>query len=223
MERVSTLIRKILTCFEQSSTEIKYDKIYLWNDGPNKTKQITVSFGITEWGNLKKLISSYNARDGKYRKILERYADKIGKISLVNEKEFIDTLSLAGKTDPVMRECQDNIFDSVYIQPALAWCERNNLILPLSKLVIADSYLHSGSILPFLRNSFSEKVPANGGDEKKWIQEYCRVRRQWLATNSNKILNNTVYRVDFMQTQVINDNWNLDKFPVVANGVKIIS
>jgi len=53
MDKIS-LIKKVLVSFEQSSTSIKYDKLYFWNDGPNKIKQITVSFGITEWGNLKK-------------------------------------------------------------------------------------------------------------------------------------------------------------------------
>ena len=53
------LIKKILLAFEQSSTNIKYDKIYTFEDGPNDIKQITVSFGVTEYGNLKKMIKDY--------------------------------------------------------------------------------------------------------------------------------------------------------------------
>jgi chitosanase len=228
MDKNIDLIKRILTCFEQSSQTIKYDKIYMWNDGPSvegkRIKQITVSFGITEWGgSLKKLINEYSQQKGIYSSTLSKYASQLEVKSLITEKEFVDTLSTAGREDIIMQKCQDKIFIETYIQPALAWCDKNKLTLPLSKLVVADSFLHSGGILPFLRNRFAESVPSNGGDEKKWIQEYCRVRRDWLKTHENKILNNTVYRVDFMQTQVINDNWNLEKFPVIANGVKIIS
>jgi chitosanase len=217
------LIKRVLTCFEQSSERIKYDKIYLLEDGPNDIKQITVSFGITEWGNLKKLLELYRDNDGKYASILNTYRDRVGRVSLVSEKQFIDTLSLAGKEDPVMQKCHDLMFESIYITPALEWCNKNQLILPLSKLVIADSYLQSGSILAFLRNRFSEKVPVNGGDEKEWIKSYCNVRREWLQTHSRKILNKTIYRMDFMKEQIINDNWYLKKFPIVANGVKLLA
>lgn len=227
MDRTIDLIKRILTCFEQSSQNINYNKIYIYNDGPavngNRIEQITVSFGITEWGNLKKLVQDYVDRKGSYSSTLGKYLPDIGVKSLVKNKEFIDTLKLAGKEDKIMQECQERMFSSIYITPALAWCEKNKLTLPLSKLVVSDSYLHSGSILTLLRNKFTETVPVNGGDEKKWISEYCRVRREWLKTHTNKILNNTVYRMDFMQSQIINDNWHLDKFPLNANGVKIIS
>ena len=63
---IKELIKKILVSFEQSSTTIKYSKIYEWEDGPNKIKQITVSFGITEYGNLKKLIQNYCLNKGMF-------------------------------------------------------------------------------------------------------------------------------------------------------------
>ena len=69
---------------------------------------------------------------------------------------FISLLKESG-SDPVMQICQDKAFDDMYITPAYDFCFKNKLELNLSKLVISDSYLHSGSILPFLRNSFSEK------------------------------------------------------------------
>ena len=58
-----SLIKKILLAFEQSSSTIKYDKVYVYEDGPNDIKQITVSFGVTEYGNLKKLIKSYGFKN----------------------------------------------------------------------------------------------------------------------------------------------------------------
>ena len=214
------VIKKILLAFEQSSTEIKYDKIYKYHDGPNDIKQITLSFGITEFGNLRNFIKSYIFANGEYAKFFINYLDKIGKISLVNDEEFIKKLKEAG-SDPVMQSCQEKAYDDMYIFPAYNFCEKNKLEKNLSKLVICDSYLQSGSILSSLRNAFSEPIPSKGGNEEKWIESYCKTRRTWLANHSRKVLNNTVYRMDFMLDRIKKGDWNLTQSPFNANGVKI--
>jgi chitosanase len=214
------LIKKILLAFEQSRTSIAYDKIYTWADGPNNIKQITLSFGITEYGNLKKFIESYCKKDGRHKSSFESYLPKVGKSSLVNDQTFIKLLKESA-SDPVMQMCQDQAFDDMYITPAYKFCDTNKFNLSLSKLVICDSYLQSGSILSFLRNKFSESVPVNGGDEKKWIHSYCTVRRDWLKNHSRKILNNTIYRMNFMLDRIEKGDWDLSQPPFNANGVII--
>jgi chitosanase len=213
-------IKKVLLCFEQSSTQIKYDKIYTWNDGPNKIKQITLSFGITEYGNLKKFIQSYCDKNGKYKTELNEYISKISSTPLADNLTFINLLKEAAE-DPVMQQCQEEAFINYYIQPALKWCDTNKFTLPLSKLVISDSFLHSGSILKFLRDKFAEKVPANGGKEKIWIEEYCKARKSWLSTSSSKLLRNTVYRPNYFLSCISNNDWELNKPPYKPNGVLI--
>lgn len=215
-----SLIKKILLAFEQSSTSIKYDKIYLWNDGPSKIKQITVSFGITEYGNLKGLITNYCDKKGKSFEKFNPYINQIGKTPLANNDEFIKLLKESG-SDPVMQMVQEQAFDKLYIDPAYNFCLTNGFQENLSKLVICDSYLHSGSILQFLRNKFPTSVPNKGGDERKWIYEYCNVRRDWLANHSSKILNKTVYRMDFMLSRLKRGDWQLTNPPYNANGVLI--
>jgi chitosanase len=214
------VIKKILLCFEQSSTHIKYDKIYTWNDGPNKIKQVTLSFGVTEYGNLKRFIQKYCNTNSIYSKQLSEYIPKIGVNSLANDLKFINLLKESAQ-DPIMKQCQEEAFVEYYIDPALQWCESNKFILPLSKLVIADSFLHSGSILKALRNKFAEKVPINGGTEKIWIEEYCKARREWLSASSSKILRNTVYRPNFFLDLINKNDWELNKPPYNANGVLI--
>lgn len=217
-----SLIKKILLAFEQSSTTIKYDAIYKYDDGPNEKKQITVSFGITEYGNLKTLIKNYCFRNGKYAEELSNYVHKIGVEALVNDSKFLSILK-ESCSDDIMKECQEQAYDDMYINPALAFCDKNKLDLPLSKLVVCDSYLHSGSILSALRNSFTESVPANGGNEKVWIESYCKARKNWLANHSRAILHSTVYRMDFMLDRIQKGDWELTQSPFVANDVKIIS
>ena len=214
------LIKKILLAFEQSSTTIKYDAIYKYNDGPDDKKQITLSFGITEYGNLKTLIKNYCFKNGKYTEEFTPYISKIGSEALVNDSNFLQILKESCSED-IMKECQEQAYDDMYINPALAFCDKNKLVLPLSKLVICDSYLHSGSILTSLRNSFTESVPANGGNEKVWIESYCKARKNWLANHSRTILHNTVYRMDFMLDRIKKGDWELTQSPFVANDVKI--
>lgn len=215
------LIKKILLAFEQSSTSIKYSKIYEWNDGPNKIKQITLSFGVTEYGNLKKLIKNYCLNGGMLSEQFLPYVDKIGTTSLVSDDSFKRSLVLAG-ADPVMQKLQEDAFDNMYIEPAFKFCSTNDIVTELGKLVICDSYLHSGSILSLLRNRFTELIPSKGGNEKKWIESYCKVRREWLKNHSNKILNKTIYRMDFMLDRIKKRDWELTQSPFNANGVIIV-
>ena len=214
------LIKQILLAFEQSSTKIKYDKIYKYDDGPNGIKQITLSFGITEFGNLRNFLKDYISADGENAKYFASHIDKVGKVSLVTDNDFIDKLKESA-SDPIMQKCQEEAFEKMYIDPAYQFCTKNGLVKNLSKLVIADSYLHSGSILSSLRNSFKETVPSNGGNEEKWVECYCKARKSWLANHSRKILHNTVYRMNFMLDRIEKGDWELTQSPFNANGVKI--
>ena len=92
--------------------------------------------------------------------------------------------------------------------------------LPLSLLVIYDSYIHSGSVPVFLRERFSERPPVNGGDEKAWITAYINVRYSWLKTNPKVVLQGTVYRPQCMKDQIAANNWALH-LPVNAHGVLV--
>jgi chitosanase len=215
------LIKKVLLAFEQSATTIQYGKVYRFNDGPGNIKQITLSFGTTEYGNLSTIVRRYVTKGGRVADRLKPYVEKIGKVALADDEQFIKLLQEAG-TDVSMQLIQD-AYDEMYIQPAMRWCEKSKLILPLSRLVVADSFLQSGSILSSLRNKFSAKIPSVGGDERKWIESYCIVRKDWLANHSRKILNKTVYRMNFMLDRIEAGDWNLAQPEYRANGVKIVN
>ena len=102
---------------------------------------------------------------GKYTDKFTPYVSKIGVESLVGDDSFISLLKESA-SDPMMQHAQEAAYDSMYIDPAYGFCDKHGIKLGLSKLVICDSYLHSGSVPNIVRNMFSAKLPVDGGDEK---------------------------------------------------------
>lgn len=210
-------ILKVINVFETGSIVTNYDSVFFFYDGPNGIKQITLGRGFTEFGNLPKVVESYANSKGLFSSAFQNYVGRVGKSpSLYTNKTFVELLKKAGG-DPVMKTVQDKVFEDRYWVPAVKFFNDNKFTHPLSLLVIFDSYLHSGSVLAFLRSRFKEMPPSKGGDEKKWVMEYVRVRRSWLATHSNKILRNTVYRCDSFKDAFNKGNWDLSQ-PILANG-----
>lgn len=224
---VKRKIEQVINAFETGSAEGNYGtlvKLKDYNDPATNTRIVQVTFGrsqTTEFGHLKSLIQDYVGRHGLFAAELQPYLQRIGKKpSLAIDNVFCDALKNAGKKDPIMKSCQDDLFDAKYYQPAHAWFTTNQFILPLSLLVIYDSKIHSGGILGFLRKKFNTAVPANGGNEREWINNYVNARHNWLANHSDALLRKTVYRTECFREQIQKANWDLSQ-PINAHGVKI--
>jgi chitosanase len=199
-------IKDVLNIAEQGTHTIPYGKVEVMSDGPGRIPQITLSVGFTQYGgNLGKVISQYIIRGGK-EQVLGHY--KMTDSSLPTNKSFKGLLKAAG-TDPIMQSVQEELYEKLYIQPGLKWGESEGFTLPLSHLVICDSFLHSGSILAFLRKRFDEMTPAHGGLEKIWINSYTDVRHKWLGSHSNKLLRKTIYRTKYYKQLLAVEDWEL--------------
>jgi chitosanase len=221
-EQQKRICEQVINAFETGSAEGDYAALVVLADGPHGVRQITYGRSqTTEYGNLEKLVQMYADANAMFSAQLGPFVPQIGLIPLADNKEFKELLRGAGKTDPVMRAVQDDFFDAQYFQPAMQWANANQFILPLSALVIYDSFIHSGGILGFLRKRFPEVLPAEGGDEKIWIREYVDTRHEWLATHPKKLLQSTVYRTQCLKREIARDNWALSQLPIDANGVDI--
>lgn len=224
---VKKKIEQVVNVFETGSISGKYHIIAKhadYDDPVSKTRIVQVTYGrsqTTEFGYLKDLIIDYVNRNGMFASILKPYISRIGKQpSLATDPIFCTALIDAGKVDPMMKQCQDELFDKKYFKVAEQWFKKNGFSLPLSCLVIYDSQIHSGSILPFLRNRFPTVVPAKGGLEKEWVTNYVNVRHEWLRNHSSQILRNTIYRTNCFKQQIAANNWKLDQ-PVITNGISV--
>ncbi|MFN7952715.1 MAG: chitosanase [bacterium] len=216
------LIERVVNVFETGTPAGKYDTLVIYADGPHDMRQITYGRSqTTEYGNLLELVEDYVAANGTFSAALAAYADRVGSVPLTDDKAFKDLLRKAGRTDAVMKTVQDRFFDKRYYQPAMTWADTSGFVLPLSALVIYDSFIHSGSIPWFLRARFPESPPANGGDERAWTQAYVDTRHDWLATHSREVLRKTVYRTACFQNEIARGNWGLDQLPISANGVDV--
>jgi chitosanase len=219
-------IRRILSVAETGKAEWNPSAVYLYADDNRfkpPRKQITLSIGFTENGNLRKVLESYLEKSNQYETKLRPYLPSMGwknRPSLAEDKAFIGLLKEAGK-DPKMREAQEEAFDALYLGPAFEWAEKYGFKEALSYLVIADSFLHSGSMLGFLMDRFPEKKPSDGGEEKKWIKDYLETRHKWLRTHSNKILNKTTYRADAFLREIEKENWDLSTPSIVMHGTEV--
>lgn len=214
---VKRKIEQVINVFETGSAAGNYSalvKLKDYTDPQTKTLMVQITFGrsqTTEFGHLKTLVKDYVASKGLYAAELKPYLGRIGqKPSLATDDIFCNALKIAGKNDPIMKICQDQLFEAKYYQPAYHWFTVNGFKLPLSMLVIYDSMIHSGSILPFLRKKFPTVVPASGGNEKEWITNYVQARHNWLENHSNKLLRNTVYRTNVFRDLIRKSNWELN-------------
>lgn len=213
-------IKSTINAFESGSASGNYAALVIMPDGPGRMRQITYGCSqLTEYGKLARLVQSYCAKGGKYASQLGYFCDLIGTQPLCDNHRFKELLRAAG-SDPIMMGCQDDLFDAAYYRPALTWCSQHDLLLPLSKLVVYDSFIHSGAILNLLRERFSEKTPANGGDEKAWVQAYVKARHEWLSNHNNSLLHKTKYRTQCLLNIIDDENWDLSE-PYLANGVEI--
>ncbi len=210
------LISRMLNAFENddASPETNYGAIYIYHDGNSGRRQITLGRGFTaDGGNLKKVIDRYATLGGKRAKEFDDH------LALQPDDHELIQLLKDVSTEQAMRDAQDQIFTEVYLQPAFNWAESHGFEFPLSYAMIADSFLHSGTMLKFLMDRFAEKKPVNGGDEKLWVLSYVKVRRDWLA-GKGKPLSNTVYRPDFFRAQFMANNWDFQP-PLIANDTNI--
>jgi chitosanase len=221
-QRVRTLILRVLNVAETGHPDGKPHAVYIYPDGKNGRKQVTLGVGFTEdGGNLEKVLKRYIAMKGAFATQLSVHLPQIGKGTLAAEKKFHQLLKQAGERDPLMAEAQNEQFNKVYLEPAFNWHSKNGFTLPLAFLVISDSYLHSGGIREALRKKFKESPPANGGDEKAWVKSYVEARYQWLANHSNKLLRNTVYRAQCFRNEIARENWALERLPIHINGTAV--
>jgi chitosanase len=216
------ICERVINVFETGTIQGNYAAISIFQDGPQDIRQITYGRSqTTEYGNLRELVQMYVDAGARFSEDLREFLPLIGRTALVDNSRFKNLLRQAGAEDPVMRQTQDVFFDRRYFQPAMHWGAENGFTRALSALVIYDSFIHSGSILPLLRARFTELPPARGGNEQVWIRQYVDVRHDWLLNNHRPAVRASAYRTRDLAREIGRGNWDLSLLPIMANGTPV--
>jgi chitosanase len=193
---------------DSGSPNTDYRSVYIYADGNNSRKQVTLARGFTQdGGNLWKVLQRYIQKGGDRSQFFAAYKSKMGSAVLYKDSAFIKALR-DSSIEQKMKDAQDEVFNEVYLSPALSWAENNGFKLPLSYAVAVDSYLHSGKMSDRVTKRMSQKTPSKGGDEKAWITEYLKIRLSWFAGASGA-LKTCTFRPKFFLGEIDKGNWNM--------------
>ncbi len=208
-ERDKAAARAILSVFETSQKQGDPAAVAVLDDGAG------VSYGIKQFthggGALEEVLREFARLAPAHQASATRYADQLRNRSAANVEQmgadlsFRQWLRQAGRT-PEMRTAQETIADRNYLNPALAECERNGFIEPLSLAVVFDSYVQ-GSWERCKRDTNAKHrrpVP-----EKRWIVDYLATRTQFLQGRKSGAARASVYRPATFQKLIERGNWKL--------------
>ncbi len=221
------VIKSIIHIFETGKAHGDYSSASVLTDGAG------ISYGASQAtdkaDSLDAIVFAYRDASGLYAKEFDQYIQYLASdaTATLNPKALPDwcknliaLLKKAG-TDPIMKKCQDDIFDTHYWVPAAALADQMKLTLPLSRAIVYDTCIHSGpGGVAKIRKLFPESPPSSGGDEKKWAVAYVKARKNWLLAFSNPLVQKTSYRMEAFQHIIDNGNWELET-PLVVRSVTI--
>ena len=180
-------------------------------------------------GSLDKIVKRYISEGGKLGPKLVPFIPRLAanETTLIKPdaipawgQELIGLLREAG-ADPVMRAAQDSVFDEDYWNPAVKHAQDAGLKTALGYAVIYDTCIHSGpGRVKTHRAAFPQKSPANGGEERAWVQAYVATRKAWLLDSPNPLVQKTIYRMEAFEELIRQGNWSLTT-PLTVRGKRI--
>lgn len=199
-DRDRAMAATIVHVFETSKIKPDFDEVAVFHDGPGGIRQLT--FGSHQFtdasGSLdrvvEKIISlceiSYN--DAPWIKVLKNRLPTLKKgttssiQAIAGDMEFRMALIESAKT-PEGQQAQLQVYDELYVQPAVLACAGSGWESALSLTTVLDSMTHGGWRM--IRDQI-----ANNLTEKQWIASYLLRRSNWLTNHPKQILKKTACR-----------------------------
>lgn len=210
----------IVNIFETGSVRGDYGQVTLI---PGDTGELTYGRSQTTLasGNLFELLAAYCQRPGAgFGAALSPFLAALqAKDSALNTDSHFHNLLRSAADDAVMRDTQDEFFDSKYWESAVRIAKRDGIALPLGVAVVYDSVVHGSWSLMRRRVLDASGTVADLG-EPAWIVQYVETRHDWLANHPRRDLRPTVYRMEAMRRLIDQDAWRLE-LPLVVRGQEI--
>lgn len=212
----------IVNLFETGSVRGNYGEVTVI---PGDTGHLTFGRSQTTLtsGNLLKLLQAYCDNEGaRFGQRLETWLPRVAAQDIGLDTELrLHNLLRATADDPVMRDTQDQFFDTCYWQPALRVGANTGVKSPLGLAVVYDSTVHGSWRL--IRDRTDAQIGSLAGvGERAWIAAYVANRRAWLAAHPRSDLRRTIYRMDAFQRLISQGYWGLE-LPLVVRDAEISS
>lgn len=213
----------IVSVFETSRPGGDYSALAVLDDGAG------ISYGIRQ----------FTHRSGALLAVVERYIANGGQVGLKPIRDNLAVLRLrtaksiaalasnsrfksalkAAAISREMRFAQESAAFALFLLPAIEICERMGFRAALSLAVIHDSIVHGSWERIRDRVLLKREAFLTLADyERAWIAEYVSRRGEWLGSIPR--LRSTIYRTEFFQKQIEQNNWGL-QLPLVVNGLRL--
>jgi chitosanase len=222
---------QLINLFENGSTDSRYDYVEALHDGRGITAG-KVGF-TTATGDLLVVATEYTRR--KPENSLVKFLPRLRELA---EQESDSTEGLNGFTkawetaarDAVFRSVQDDITDRVYYQPAIRHVRTLGLQTALAQAAIYDTIIQHGdgedpdslSAIVERTNQAARGTPAAGVEEKIWLENFLKLRREDLAHAYNEDTraewSKSVGRCDVFSMLAQQGNYNLSGVILVDAG-----
>jgi len=183
----------LISVFENSSLELKYDYIEDLHDGRGYTAG-RAGF-CTGCGDL--LIVAERYAKLKPETPLASYLPRLRELARLSSSSieglygFPEAWTLAAR-DGLFCGAQDAVSDELYYLPALKYAARLGLQKDFSKIALYEAAIQHGTGADqdglgalVKRASKTAKPPAAGGSEKVWLEKFLKARRAALAHASD--------------------------------------
>ncbi|KAI8916312.1 csn protein [Gorgonomyces haynaldii] len=188
-----SIVEQITNIYENGQLDFAWDYCENLYDGRGYTAGI-IGF-CTGTGDALELIELYNkmpGQTGEFKSMMKalRYYGKNGLGYTSKIKGYCSAFRKASKNN-VFRKAQVQILNNVYYNPSQALAQKYGLKLPVSLGQFYDTAIQHGmggdyDSLNQIAERVTAKSPANGGDEKKWLQEFLAVRKDDLCNPANQ-------------------------------------
>lgn len=209
----------VVNIFETGRVRGDYGQVTLL---PGDTGHLTYGRAQTTLasGNLSRLIAAYCQREGEFSADLKGYLGRLSTrdLSLDDDLQFRQILHDAG-ADSEMIEAQDIFFDEVYWEPTLRSAEYIGAESVLGASIIFDGRIHGSWHARRDQTNRDHGILAEIG-ETTWFERYVAVRKNWLATHPNALLQKTVYRMESYEELIRDGVWDM-ALPVTVRGIRI--
>lgn len=217
---------RIISTFENSTTDIQYDYAENLDDGRGITAGRA---GFTSGtGDLLQVVQRY--AEQRPTSGLAGYLAALRAVDGTDSTAGLDAFPAAWKeasdTDPLLNQIQDQVTDELYFDPAMQRAQQLGVRTALGQLILWDTIVQHGGGddpdgLPAIQNEVVARYGAviqNGtatGNEAAWLADFLQVRRAHLLDpadpSTGQAWRDSVSRVDALQSML--DTGNLDLRP----------